>query len=80
MNLLTIDRNELMNTLNEKNAALEILAQEITEIHRLLAEKDRLEALNAQFGNISEEDIKQIRDAQILSAQGVQSEEVVKYN
>lgn len=80
MNLLTILREEVLQNMHDKQAVLELALKERDEAIALLAEKDRLDALHAQFGNITEEDIKQIREAQILSAQSIVSEETVKLN
>jgi len=80
MNLLTISRDEILQSLHDKQKAIDLLLKEREEGIALLAEKDRLDALNAQFGNITEEDIKQIREAQLLQAQAIVSEESVKLN
>jgi len=80
MNLLTISREEVLQNMHDKQAVLELAIKERDEAIALLSEKDRLDALHAQFGNITEEDIKQIREAQILSAQSIVSEESVKLN
>jgi hypothetical protein len=80
MNLLTISREEVLQNMHDKQAVLELALKERDEAIALLSEKDRLDALHAQFGNITEEDIKQIREAQILSAQSIVSEETVKLN
>jgi hypothetical protein len=80
MNLLTISRDEILQSLHDKQKAIDLLLKERDEAIALLAEKDRLDALNAQFGNITEEDIKQIREAQLLQAQAIVSEESVKLN
>lgn len=80
MNLLTISRDEILQSLHDKQKAIDLLLKEREEGIALLAEKDRLDALNAQFGNITEQDIAQIREAQILSAQAIVSEERVKLN
>jgi len=80
MNLLTISREEVLQNMHDKQAVVELALKERDEAIALLSEKDRLDALHAQFGNITEEDIKQIREAQILSAQSIVSEETVKLN
>jgi hypothetical protein len=80
MNLLTVSREEILKNMHDKQAVVELALKERDEAIALLAEKDRLDSLNAQFGNITEEDIKQIREAQILSAQSIVSEESVKLN
>lgn len=80
MNLLTISRDELVKNMHDKQDAIDLLLKERDEAIALIAEKDRLDALNAQFGNITENDIKQIREAQVLAAQAIASEEVVKLN
>ena len=80
MNLLTVSREEILQNMHDKQAVVELALKERDEAIALLAEKDRLDSLNAQFGNITEEDIKQIREAQILSAQAIVSEERVKLN
>ena len=80
MNLLTVSREEILQNMHAKQAMVELALKERDEAIALLAEKDRLDSLNAQFGNITEEDIKQIREAQILSAQAIVSEERVKLN
>ena len=80
MNLLTISREDILSRMHEAQQAIDSYVKERDELIAVLAEKDRLEALNAQFGNISEEDIKQIREAQVLKAQSIQSEESVKLN
>lgn len=80
MNLLTISREEIILNMHKNQQAIDLLIKERDEIISMLAEKDRLDALNAQFGNITEEDIKHIREAQVLAAQSIKSEESVKLN
>lgn len=80
MNLLTISREDIITKMHEVQQAIDTYVKERDELIAVLAEKDRLEALSAQFGNISENDIKQIREAQVLRAQSIQSEESVKLN
>ena len=80
MNLLTISRDELVADMSNKQKIVDAAVADRDAAIALLAEKDRLDALSAQFGNITENDIKQIREAQVLSAQSIVSEEVVKIN
>ena len=80
MNLLTITEEELIADLEAKKQVHRIAEQEMHEAADRIYERRRLASLQAQFGNITEEDIKNIRDAQILSAKSIASEEVVKLN
>lgn len=80
MNLLNITEQELVDDLNAKIKIRDLAHQEVLEAADRITERQRLIALQSQFGNITEEDIKQIREAQVLQAQAIQSEEVVKLN
>ena len=80
MNLLNVTEEELVEDMNAKIVARDIAHQEVLEAADRITERRRLVALQSQFGQISEDDIKQIREAQVLQAQAIQTEEVVKLN
>jgi len=80
MNLLNLTEEELIEDMNAKIKIRDLAHQEVLAAADRIQERRRLAALQAQFGNITEDDIKQIREAQTLSAQSIKSEEVVKLN
>jgi hypothetical protein len=80
MNLLNMTEEELVEDLNAKKAIAEIAHKEMLEAGDRIHERRRLIALQSQFGQISEEDIKQIREAQVLQAKAILTEESVKLN
>jgi hypothetical protein len=80
MNLLNVTEEELVEDMNAKIVTRDIAHQEVLEAADRITERRRLVALQSQFGQISEDDIKQIREAQVLQAQAIQTEEVVKLN
>jgi len=80
MNLLNITEEELVEDMNAKIIIRDIAHREVLDAADRIQERKRLVALQSQFGQISEDDIKQIREAQVLQAQAIQSEESVKLN
>ena len=52
MNLLNISMDELQDNLKIKVEAWELAVAEMNEAHKLIDEKNRLEALKASFGEI----------------------------
>ena len=80
MNLLNVTEEELVEDLNAKTAIFNAAHKEMLEAGERIHERRRLIALQAQFGQISEEDIKQIREAQVLQAKSIESQEEVKLN
>ena len=80
MNLLNITEEELVEDMNAKIIVRDNAHTEVLDAADRILERRRLVALQSQFGQISEEDIKQIREAQVLQAQAIQSEETVKLN
>ena len=80
MNLLNVTEEELIEDLNAKTAIHAAAHKEMIEAGERIHERRRLLALQAQFGQISEKDIEQIREAQVLQAQAIHTEEKVKLN
>ena len=80
MNLLNITEEELVEDMNAKIIVRDNAHREVLDAADRIHERRRLVALQSQFGQISEEDIKQIREAQVLQAQAIQSEETLKLN
>ena len=80
MNLLNVTEEELVEDMNAKIIIRDIAHREVLDAADRIQERKRLVALQSQFGQISEDDIKQIREAQVLQAQAIQSEETVKLN
>ena len=80
MNLLNITEEELVEDMNAKIIVRDNAHKEVLDAADRILERRRLVALQSQFGQISEEDIKQIREAQVLQAQAIPTEETVKLN
>jgi len=80
MNLLNITEEELVEDMNAKIIIRDIAHREVLDAADRIHERRRLVSLQSQFGQISEEDIKQIREAQVLQAQSIPTEETVKLN
>lgn len=80
MNLLTVTEEELVADLEAKVQAHIVAKSEMDAAADRIQERKRLVALQSQFGNITEEDIKAIRDAQVLQASSIITEETVKLN
>ena len=80
MNLLTVTEEELVADLEAKVQAHHIAKLEMDAAADRIYERRRLVALQSQFGNITEQDIQAIRDAQVLQASSITSEEKVKLN
>ena len=80
MNLLTVTEEELVADLEAKVQAHNVAKSEMDAAADRIYERRRLVALQSQFGNITEQDIQAIRDAQVLQASSITSEEKVKLN
>jgi hypothetical protein len=80
MNLLNITEEELIDDMNAKIIVRDNAHREVLDAADRIYERRRLVSLQSQFGQISEEDIQHIRDAQVLQSQSIQSEESVKLN
>lgn len=80
MNLLTVTEEELVADLEAKVQAHSIAKSEMDAAANRIQERKRLVSLQSQFGNITESDIQAIRDAQVLQANSISSEETVKLN
>lgn len=78
MNLLNISMDELQENLKTKVEAWEVAVAEMNEAHKLIDEKNRLEALKASFGEISDADIAAIKESMTLQPASIVSEEKVK--